>query len=52
MCFACNAFDYHLILLCCYASLLVVPILREGRRGRDRIVDGFTNIYPISVYHH
>jgi hypothetical protein len=23
-----------------------------GRRGRDRIVDGFTNTYTISVYHH
>jgi hypothetical protein len=23
-----------------------------GRRGRDRIVNGFTTTYAISVYHH
>jgi hypothetical protein len=40
------------MLFCCFASFLVVPLLREGRRGRDRIVDGFTNTYTISVYHH
>jgi hypothetical protein len=40
------------MLFCCYASFLVVPLLREGRRGRDRIVDGSTNTYTISVYYH
>ena len=24
----------------------------RGRRGRDRMVGGFTIIYPISAYHH
>ena len=24
----------------------------RGRRGRDRMVVGFTTTYPISVYHH
>jgi hypothetical protein len=24
----------------------------RGRRGRDRMVDGFTTIYAISAYHH
>ena len=26
-------------------------IKQEGRRGRDRMVVGFTTIYAISVYH-
>jgi hypothetical protein len=27
-------------------------ITKKGRRGRDRMVVGFTTIYAISAYHH
>jgi len=32
--------------------LLQVPYLLGGRRGRDRMVIGFTTIYANSAYHH
>ena len=28
------------------------PIHSRGRRGRDRMVAGFTTTYAISAYHH
>ena len=28
------------------------PLLKEGRRGRDRMVVGFTTAGTISLYHH
>ena len=35
-----------------YLPLSFPYILNPGRRGRDRIVVGFTTICSISVYHH
>jgi len=35
-----------------YMYLAVIFIFMWGRRGRDRLVDGFTTIYAISAYHH
>jgi hypothetical protein len=31
---------------------ILFSMIRRGRRGRDRIVVGFTTIYAISAYHH
>jgi septal ring factor EnvC (AmiA/AmiB activator) len=36
--------------LCCLLSL--ISIMCRGRRGRDRMVVGFTTTYAISVNHH
>jgi hypothetical protein len=39
-----------------YSDLYFTPLLHllvfRGRRGRDRIVVGFTTTYAISAYHH
>ena len=31
---------------------IILTINHRGRRGRDRMVVGFTTTYVISVYHH
>jgi len=33
-------------------SFYFEDIVIGGRRGRDRMVDGFATTYAISVYHH
>jgi len=35
-----------------YLSKTAFTIETRGRRGRDRMVVGFTTTYPISAYHH
>ena len=35
-----------------FASVMQSPCDIEGRRGRDRLVVGFTSTYAISAYHH
>ena len=32
--------------------MLHIHIVSRGRRGRDRMVSGFTTTYAISAYHH
>ena len=32
--------------------LLFIVVYNVGRRGRDRMVVGFTTTYAISAYHH
>ena len=36
----------------CCSAYISIYIYIEGRRGRDRIVVGFTTSYGISAYHH
>jgi len=35
-----------------YLGSIYYSINNRGRRGRDRIVVGFTTTYAISAYHH
>jgi hypothetical protein len=32
--------------------LAVITYMHRGRRGRDRMVVGYTTTYAISAYHH
>ena len=36
----------------CLQSSIYTALLTRGRRGRDRMVVGFTTTYAISAYHH
>jgi hypothetical protein len=38
--------------LMCFTYYDTFSISKRGRRGRDRMVVGFTTIYAISAYHH
>jgi hypothetical protein len=33
-------------------GLTLIPLLYRGRRGRDRMVVGFTTSYAIGAYNH
>jgi len=35
-----------------YYSFSCISSIGRGRRGRDRVVVGFTTIYSMSAYHH
>jgi hypothetical protein len=35
-----------------WSSSLTCTLISWGRRGRDRMVAGFTTTYAISAYHH
>ena len=43
----CDYLKFHVLTCCC-----PVYNTKRGRRGRDRIVVGFTTIYAIDAYHH
>jgi hypothetical protein len=45
-------FIYLFIYLFFVCPLTLIDILHRGRRGRDRMVVGFTTTYAISAYHH
>ena len=44
----------HCIYIHCICTVVGDPIIKreEGRRGRDRMVVGFTTTYAIGAYHH
>ena len=36
----------------CLIQSVIIPTLKRGRYGGDRMVAGFTTTYAIVVYHH
>jgi hypothetical protein len=50
-CLTVSLFTNTVIIMYVYQYLINTVIIR-GRRGRDRMVVGFTTIYAISTYHH
>ena len=40
------------IRVCPFVLFILAIVLQRGRRGRDRMVVGFTTTYVISAYHH
>ena len=43
----CDYLKFHVLMCCC-----PVYNTKRGRRGRDRMVVGFTTIYAIDAYRH
>ena len=42
----------HTVILTTANSFVLRSIINRGRRGRDRMIVGFTITYTISTYHH
>jgi hypothetical protein len=42
----------HTVILTTANSFVLRSIINRGRRGRDRMIVGFTITYTISAYHH
>ena len=43
---------YYKIGICCFSAKYATLRSKRGRRGRDRMIVGFTTTYAISVYRH